>query len=245
LFEEIQGNQYQEQFACYNMNRKYPLMAIGIFLVLWAFLIFIMMLVDDAFDDDERWVGILGNFIVASVFFYFSQKKSRPRKNNIEEHKKEQNQKITSFSDDKKHCSSCNNIVENNAKFCSSCGNVMEDVLKQESKRMEHANEVKQADRKVTGIGLILVGLFILLVGFGILISAMEMPTIFAGQYVLLAVFVLVIGVMTIYAGQRVSRKKKGQYLCIYCRYIAETDRELHNHELTCERKLKHDKLNK
>ena len=67
-------------------------MVIGIFLVLWAFFIILMMWVDDAFDDEERWVGILSNFIVAAVCFHFSQKNSRPRPDNIEEHKKEQKQ---------------------------------------------------------------------------------------------------------------------------------------------------------
>jgi hypothetical protein len=153
--------------------------------------------------------------------------------------------KNESSNEVKKHCSSCDSIVENYAEFCSSCGKVLEDTLKQESKRMEHTNEVKKTDRKVLGIGLAVVGVFIIIIGFSILQGALNMPQIFAGQYILLALFVLVIGVMTMYAGKRVARKKKGQFLCIYCRYIAETDRELHNHELQCDRKLKHDKLNK
>ena len=52
------------------------------------------MWVDDAFDDEERWAGILVNFIVAAVCFHYSQKNSRPLffPVNTEEHKKEQKQ---------------------------------------------------------------------------------------------------------------------------------------------------------
>jgi hypothetical protein len=74
------------------MNRKIPLRVIGIFLVLWTFLMIIMMWVDDAFDDDEIWSGVLFNCIIAAVCLHYSQKNSRPHPDNIEEHKKEQKQ---------------------------------------------------------------------------------------------------------------------------------------------------------
>ena len=50
------------------------------------------MWLDDAFDDEIRWAGLLVNIIIASVCFHYSQKNLRPRPDNIEEYNKTQRQ---------------------------------------------------------------------------------------------------------------------------------------------------------
>jgi len=83
----------------------------------------------------------------------------------------------------------------------------------------------KESYKKITkstgySIFLIIVGVITLVTGLGVIWS------------VLVGIFAIALGSYNLY---KISRKQKP--VCEFCGYVALDERELHNHQITCEKK--------
>lgn len=111
--------------------------------------------------------------------------------------------------------------------------------------RKQKQNRIKNKDysenSSITPILVKISGTIVLVVGFVIALWSLSVPMIIAGQYMIVGLIIVLLGGLTIYGGYRMKKGEKQRIVCSYCGYIAETERELHNHSLICERKKQED----
>lgn len=151
-------------------------------------------------------------------------------------------------------CVKCGANLELNSNFCPKCGfSVISSVTEEKNssanskdqKKQSESNVLREIPREViereesivNAVAVSIIGIIVLLGGAAITIGSLSMPMIFAGQYMILGLFVMVIGGLILYGGKRLIKKKKSHFVCGYCGFIAETERELYNHSLLCEKK--------
>ena len=99
-------------------------------------------------------------------------------------------------------CVKCgNNMGSNN--FCSKCGqsNVISNKVMSNNKNNPKSNRSK----KIGKIILYILGLLVINSGLGFFIYSIDLPAIIAGQYLILSLFIIVIGGVLIYAGKRIK----------------------------------------
>ena len=141
-------------------------------------------------------------------------------------------------------CSNCGNPITSE-NFCPKCGHQINSKSNSKSTKPkiptpmnQNANygKVRAANKFVAAIVGIF-GIAVFFIGIALLSSSLEMPAIFAGQYLIFGLFVMIIGAVIIYVASRIG-KKKSHFICGFCGYHALTDRELYNHSLVCEKKL-------
>ncbi|MBC8501593.1 MAG: hypothetical protein H8D35_00510 [Nitrosopumilus sp.] len=159
-----------------------------------------------------------------------------------QEHPKKEEPKDTSVEINKEitsegsFCGNCGKSLKQGTNFCPSCGNKKKKIPS--SNKQMDTNKIERTESMLGAIFLGIVGFAVLLIGFGIVASSLEMPAMFAGQYIILGLFVVIIGGVIMYGAKRMVKKKKSHFVCGYCKYIAATERELYNHSLVCEKKL-------
>ncbi len=103
-------------------------------------------------------------------------------------------------------CSKCgqSNQSPNLTSFCGKCGNI-----KNQNEICQTCdgknNSTGKKSKKVGKVILYLFGLIVMIIGLMFFGATMNMPMIFAGQYLMLSLFILVIGGIIIYAGKRIK----------------------------------------
>ena len=103
-------------------------------------------------------------------------------------------------------CSKCgqSNQSPNLTSFCGKCGNI-----KNQNEICQTCdgknNSTGKKSKKVGKVILYLFGLIVMIIGLIFFGATMNMPMIFAGQYLMLSLFILVIGGIIIYAGKRIK----------------------------------------
>ena len=133
-------------------------------------------------------------------------------------------------------CGKCGKMVNDDVKFCPFCG---KKTKSNKSKKQGDQNKIKRSD--VAGADSVMVKLvacIVIALGGILLASTVNMAQFYAGQYVMLGLFVIIIGGLLFYASGRMKKKITSHYICGYCKYIAETERELFNHSIVCEKKI-------
>ncbi len=113
------------------------------------------------------------------------------------------------MSESNTFCVKCGAKLELNNNFCPKCGSsVLSDVTKKETITKKPISK-KKSDTILTKMYLLVcVGLFIILLGTLIISAAMEMSVLFAGQYLILGLFVCVMGGVIMYGATRIGKKK-------------------------------------
>ena len=103
-------------------------------------------------------------------------------------------------------CSKCgqSNQSPNLTSFCGKCGNIknQNEICKTCDGKN---NSTGKKSKKVGKVILYLFGLIVMVIGLMFFGATMNMPMIFAGQYLMLSLFILVIGGIIIYAGKRIK----------------------------------------
>ena len=122
------------------------------------------------------------------------------------------------MSEPNNFCGRCGEKLDTNNNFCPKCGisvhlaeSNKEEQIKQTSTTSinptNEENKVEASDSRAIAMGL--AGFFIVLIGMGIIANSLYMPTLIAGQYMILGLFVAVIGGLTVYGGSRTIKKNK------------------------------------
>jgi hypothetical protein len=154
-------------------------------------------------------------------------------------------------------CVKCSANLELNSNFCSKCGFSVNSMSEEKNSNTNSKDRKKQSKNNfpsgipreviereesvVNAIAVSIIGIIALLGGIAITLWSLSMPMIIAGQYMILGLFVMVIGGLIMYGGKRLIKKKKSHFVCGYCGFIAESERELYNHSLLCEKKKSED----
>jgi len=88
--------------------------------------------------------------------------------------------------------------------YCGNCGNV-----KNQNEQCQVCNNKNNSkgktSKKVGKIILYLLGLMVIIIGIIFIAFTMSLPMIFAGQYLMLSFFIIVIGGILMYAGKRIK----------------------------------------
>ena len=103
-------------------------------------------------------------------------------------------------------CSKCgqSNTASKSNLFCGNCGKIKNQNEPCLACGDENHSKGKTS-KKIGKIILYLLGLIVIIFSLILFAAIMDLPIIFAGQYLILSLFVLVIGVVLMYAGKRIK----------------------------------------
>ena len=98
---------------------------------------------------------------------------------------------------------------------------------------------VSRDDKSWGATIFMLLGIAVIIVGLATTNSALNMPLIIAGIYLILGLFITVIGGLMTWGGYRKYRKyRKDYYVCGYCDKEFDTEQDLISHVLTHEKTM-------
>lgn len=102
-------------------------------------------------------------------------------------------------------CSKCgqSNVISSPNSFCGNCGNVKN--LNGQCHICNNNNSGGKTSKKIGKIILYLFGLIVIISGIIFFAFSMSLPAIFAGQYLMISLFILVVGGILMYVGKRIK----------------------------------------